>query len=87
MATVKHYMLARYQGPSSKLICPNCGQRTWKPYVDEDGQPFSADFQDAEPKVRELAERVGRCDNERKCGYNYPPRDFFKDTLWQMAKG
>ena len=80
MATVKHYMLARYQGPSSKLLCPNCGQRTWKPYVDEDGQPFSADFQDAEPKVRELAERVGRCDNERKCGYNYPPRDFFKDT-------
>ena len=80
MATVKHYMLARYQGPSSKLICPNCGQRTWKPYVDEDGRPFSADFENADPQIRALAERVGRCDNERKCGYNYPPREFFAET-------
>lgn len=80
MAQVKQYRLARYLGPGSKLICPNCGQRTWKPYVDEDGQPFSADFENAEPKIRELAERVGRCDNERKCGYHYPPREFFRDT-------
>ena len=40
MAQFKHYMLARYQGPSSKLICPNRGQRTWKPYVDEDGTKY-----------------------------------------------
>ena len=62
------------------MICPSCGQRTWKPYVDEDGKPFSADFQNADPQIRALAERVGRCDNERKCGYNYPPREFFAET-------
>lgn len=80
MAQLKRYSLAKYRGVASKMICPGCGQRTWKPYVDEDGRPFSADFQNADPQIRALAERVGRCDNERKCGYNYPPREFFAET-------
>ena len=80
MAQLKRYSLAKYRGVASKMICPSCGQRTWKPYVDEDGKPFSADFQNADPQIRALAERVGRCDNERKCGYNYPPREFFAET-------
>ena len=80
MAQLKKYSLAKYRGVASKMICPGCGQRTWKPYVDEDGRPFSADFENADPQIRALAERVGRCDNERKCGYNYPPREFFSET-------
>ena len=80
MAQLKRYSLAKYRGVASKMICPGCGQRTWKPYVDEDGRPFSADFENADPQIRALAERVGRCDNERKCGYNYPPREFFAET-------
>lgn len=80
MAQLKRYSLAKYRGVASKMICPGCGQRTWKPYVDEDGRPFSADFQNADPQIRALADRVGRCDNERKCGYHYPPREFFAET-------
>ena len=65
MAQFKHYSLEKYRGPGSKHRCPNCGEKTWKPYVDEEGIPFSEDFKDADPRIRELAETVGRCDNVR----------------------
>ena len=42
------------RGGSAKEVCPNCGQRTFVPYVD-----------DAEQIVGEL---YGRCDRENKCG-------------------
>lgn len=76
----KHYSLARYRGTSSKHKCPHCGQKTFKFYVDEDGIPFWEDFKDSDPDVRVLAEKVGRCDNERKCGWNYTPKQFFEET-------
>lgn len=80
MTTYKQYSLAKYTGPSSKRICPHCHQKTFKPYVDEWGVPFSNDFQSADEHIRSLAEMVGRCDNERKCGHHYPPGEFFKET-------
>ena len=80
MTTYKQYSLARYTGPSTKRICPNCHQKTFKPYVDEWGVPFSNDFQSADESIRSLAETVGRCDNERKCGHHYTPKMFFQDT-------
>ena len=86
MEQFKHYALAKYRGPSSKQKCPNCGQKTWKPYVDESGIPFSADFQDASAEVRVLAEKVGRCDNVRKCGWNYTPKMFFEETRTGVPK-
>ena len=86
MEQFKHYALAKYRGPSSKQKCPNCGQKTWKPYVDESGTPFSADFQDASAEVRVLAEKVGRCDNVRKCGWNYTPKMFFEETRTGVPK-
>ena len=86
MENYKHYALAKYRGPSSKHKCPNCGEKTWKPYVDESGQPFSEDFKDAEPGIRQLAETVGRCDNVRKCGWNYTPKQFFADTKTGVPK-
>ena len=86
MAQFKHYSLAKYRGPGSKHRCPNCGEKTWKPYVDESGTPFSEDFKDADPKIRELAETVGRCDNVRKCGWNYTPKQFFEETRTGVPK-
>lgn len=86
MENYKHYALAKYKGPSSKHKCPNCGEKTWKPYVDESGTPFSEDFRDAEPNIRQLAETVGRCDNVRKCGWNYTPKQFFADTKAGVPK-
>lgn len=46
-----------------KEICPSCGKRTFKPYVDEFGVA--------------LAAHVGRCDRENNCRYHYPPREFY----------
>lgn len=86
MAQFKHYSLARYRGASSKHRCPNCGEKTFKPYVDEEGIPFCEDFKDADPKIRQLAETVGRCDNERKCGWNYTPKQFFEETRTGVPK-
>lgn len=86
MAQFKHYSLEKYRGPGSKHRCPNCGEKTWKPYVDEEGIPFSEDFKDADPKIRELAETVGRCDNVRKCGWNYTPKQFFEETRTGVPK-
>lgn len=86
MENFKRYSLAKYKGPSSKCKCPNCGEKTWKPYVDELGVPFSEDFKDADPHVRQLAETVGRCDNVRKCGWNYTPKQFFEETRSGVPK-
>ena len=86
MAQFKHYSLEKYRGPGSKHRCPNCGEKTWKPYVDESGTPFSEDFKDADPKIYELAQTVGRCDNVRKCGWNYTPKQFFEETRTGVPK-
>lgn len=86
MAQFKHYSLEKYRGPNSKHKCPGCGEKTWKPYVDEDGIPFSEDFKDADPKIYELAQTVGRCDNVRKCGWNYTPKQFFEETRTGVPK-
>lgn len=55
--------LKRYNG--RKDICPSCGQRSFTPYVDEDGNILDAN--------------VGRCDRESKCGYHYAPKQFFAE--------
>ena len=55
--------LKRYNG--RKDICPSCGQRSFTPYVDEDGNILDVN--------------VGRCDRESKCGYHYTPKQFFAE--------
>lgn len=66
------YALARYQGMTTKCICPNCGKRSFVRYIDTaTGQVLSED--------------CGRCDHEQSCGYHYTPRQFFSDNPqeWQ----
>jgi len=53
----------------SRYTCPACNHRgkTYKRYINtETGQP--------------LADHVGRCDREDKCGYHFTPVQYFKDT-------
>lgn len=61
------YQLEHCRGDRRKLICPNCGHRTFVPYIDvETGEYVSTE--------------VGRCDRENSCGYHKTPRDFFQET-------
>ena len=61
------YQLEHCRGDRRKLICPNCGHRTFVPYIDvETGEYVSTE--------------VGRCDRENNCGYHKTPKDFFQET-------
>lgn len=55
----------RLRNGSRKEICPNCGKRTFTPYIDETGTI--------------LDESTGYCDRRDKCGYHKTPGDFFKE--------
>lgn len=61
------YQLEHCSGNKRKLICPNCGHRTFVPYIDvETGEYVSTE--------------VGRCDRENSCGYHKTPKDFFQEN-------
>jgi hypothetical protein len=52
---------------SRKDICPNCGKREFKPYIDKKtGNP--------------VGERYGRCERINNCGYNNYPKPDKKDN-------
>jgi hypothetical protein len=59
--------LETYRGTKSRHTCPKCGKRNcFVRYVDERGEY--------------LAEDVGRCNRESKCGYEYKPKQFFAEN-------
>lgn len=59
------YTLQPYTGPGSKHTCPSCAKhRVFKRYIDM-------------CTGEQLAEHVGRCDREDKCGYHFKPREYF----------
>lgn len=67
------FTLEPYSGPDSRYPCPNCKYRrdTFARYIDTETGEY-------------LADHVGICDRADKCGYHYPPRDFFRDNPdWQ----
>lgn len=53
----------RYRLGRLVAVCPQCGRREFKPYLDADG--------------RVLDPTVGRCNREIRCAYHLRPRDFF----------
>lgn len=67
--------LAKYDGPKSRLTCPNCGRpHCFTPYVDENNVPADAT-------------RYGRCDHESSCGYcKYPPSEPFREGRYFSAR-
>ena len=50
---------------SRKWVCPNCGRKTFVPYVDSGNNVLDAS--------------VGKCDRADKCGYHKPPREYFAE--------
>lgn len=60
------YQLQKYRTRATRHECPKCHDRhSFTYYVDEDGQP--------------LDPTCGKCDHKSKCGYHYPPREYFRD--------
>ena len=71
--TIYKYRLQPYTTIASRKKCPNCGHpREFSLYVDENGNP--------------LDESCGRC-NREKCGYHYPPKEYFKDNPDKVERG
>jgi hypothetical protein len=61
------YIFQKYIN-NSKQTCPACGKpKVFTRYVDIETNEV-------------LAHNVGRCDREDKCGYHYPPRQYFTDN-------
>ena len=63
------YILEPYNGMSSRYHCPKCKPRnkTLSRYIDtETGE--------------HVHHSVGRCNRESKCGYHYPPKQYFQNN-------
>lgn len=67
MQTQHRYQLDKRHDKQHILECPNCGKRTFTPYVD------TANY------LAIIDKSCGRCSREINCGYHYPPRQFFAD--------
>lgn len=60
------YSLRQYR-QGGKDICPECEQRSFVPYIDNETGEI-------------LHPICGRCDHEQSCGYHLTPSDFFKQN-------
>lgn len=59
-----HYTLQKYQGRSTRHICPNChDSHSFTLYVDRSNNPISP--------------ICGRCDHESSCGYHLTPHQYY----------
>jgi hypothetical protein len=70
------YQLEKYKGMGTRHICPNCGaRREFARYIDDNG-----DY---------LADDVGKCNRDSKCGYHFTPKMFFAEnpSFLKMNKG
>lgn len=63
----KPYLPKASTGTGSKTTCPECGQKkTFRLYFDgNSGKPINS--------------KVGICDRLIKCGYHYPPKQYFQE--------
>lgn len=60
------YQLEKYRGRETRHTCPNCEKPlVFARYIDEQGNY--------------IADNVGRCNREDKCGYHLTPSEYFKD--------
>lgn len=60
------YKLEKYAGRATRHECPNCKTKlSFARYVDERGNY--------------IADNVGRCNREDKCGYHLTPSEYFRD--------
>lgn len=68
MSAPQRFTLEPYRGPSTRHTCPGCGHRKeFTKYVDTTTGEV-------------LPDHVGKCNRADRCGYHYPPRDYFRDN-------
>lgn len=66
--TDHRHILEPYGGPHSRHSCPECGgTKCFSRYIDQVTREY-------------LADEVGRCNREDKCGYHYKPSQYFQDN-------
>jgi hypothetical protein len=59
------YTLEKYSGLKTRYNCPRCGAKhQFARYVDQEGN--------------HIADHVGRCNRESKCGYHLKPKEYFE---------
>jgi hypothetical protein len=66
MTTEHRFVLEKYQGMSTRFICPACqkSKKTFARYIDgQTGQ--------------HIHPTVGRCNRESNCGYHLTPKEYF----------
>lgn len=62
------YILEPYKGTKSRYICSQCNKRgVFTKYLDKDTNNY-------------IADNVGRCDREDKCGYHLKPKEYFANN-------
>lgn len=63
------YILEPYNGMKSRYHCPACNSRekTFSRYIDMETGQY-------------IADHVGRCNRESKCGYHYTPKQYLIDN-------
>ena len=68
------YTLEPYKGMISRYTCPECGKaKEFTRYIDiETGE--------------HLADHVGKCSRENKCGYHYKPKQYFEANILSIDK-
>lgn len=68
------FQLERYNGIKSRHECPKCHKkRVFVRYIDT-------------TTGRYIADDVGRCNREDKCGYHYTPKQYFTDNPDKISK-
>lgn len=68
------YILEPYNGKKTRFTCPQCGKyKEFARYIDTETDEY-------------VAEDVGRCNREQKCGYHYKPHQYFEDNNIEMKK-
>lgn len=69
MISTYKFILEPYKGQRTRHTCPGCGKpKEFTRYID------------TESDDQYLAEHIGKCNRESKCGYHYTPSQYFRDN-------
>jgi len=66
------YILEPYKGMNTRYFCPQCNKKEFTRYVDTQTGKY-------------ISSIVGKCNRGNKCGYNYSPRQYFKDNYFDIS--
>ena len=62
------YILEKYKGQTTRFTCPKCGRRhSFTRYIDSETRKY-------------ISPLVGICNRAIKCGYHFPPKQFFENN-------